>query len=185
MTASVRKPKKLVYLTNIDDHQDHYVGSRKPELIYGFRGDDTIFGARGDDLIKGGLGLDWLFGGSGNDRLLGEGGDDFIFGGCGDDVMTGGDGSDTFEFGVRAGTDKITDFFSGTDVIEFVAEGAAGLAAAVIDKIRYSTNMLHAVIEWSWQDQSNKLVLTNVTLDLAQADFHNFSFSDQALEWFL
>ncbi len=173
--------KKPVYLTNADDHSDLYTGSKKPDLVYGFRGDDTIFGMDGDDLIKGGLGDDLIYGGRGRDRLLGEGGDDFLFGGAGDDVMTGGAGADTFVFGA---IDRISDFSSGSDLISFMAEGVTGFATAVIDRIRLSTNQQHAVIEWSWQDQNHRIVLSDVTVEYSRSDFCNFTFSDAALAWF-
>ena len=80
--------------------------------------------------------------------------------------------------------DKITDFATGFDVISFLAEGVMDFTSAVIDKIRLSTNQLHAVIEWSWEDQHNRIVLSNVTVDFAQSDFENFTFSDAALAWF-
>ena len=178
------KYKKPIYLTNTDDHQDYYIGTKKPDLVYGFRGNDTLFGMGGNDIIKGGLGNDLIYGGKANDRLLGEWGDDFLFGGIGDDVMTGGLGFDTFRFESHAGIDKISDFATGFDVISFLAEGVMDFASAVIDKIRLSTNHRHAVIEWSWEDQRNRIVLSDVTVDFTQSDFENFTFSDAALAWF-
>lgn len=176
--------KKPIYLTNVDDHSDYYIGSKKPDLVYGFRGDDTLFGMDGDDLIKGGLGNDLIYGGRGRDRLLGEWGDDFLFGGDGNDVMTGGTGNDDFVFATHAGIDKISDFQTGFDLISFMAEGVLEFTTAMVDKIRLSTDQLHAVIEWSWQDQRNRIVLSDVTVDFAQSDFANFTFSDAALAWF-
>lgn len=178
------KYKKPVYLNNADEHSDLYIGTKKPDLVYGLRGDDTLFGMDGDDLVKGGLGSDLIYGGRGRDRLLGEWGDDFLFGGTGNDVMTGGSGSDVFVFEPGGGIDRITDFQPGSDLIEFVGEGVREFALAMIDKIRLSTDQLHAVIEWSWQDQSNRIVLADVTVDFTATDFRNFSFSQAALAWF-
>ena len=66
----------------------------------------------------GGAGSDRLFGGEGNDRLDGDDGDDLLAGGQGADGLTGGGGADTFAFGRDHGTDFVTDFGNGADVID-------------------------------------------------------------------
>lgn len=68
----------------------------------------------GNDTISGGLAADFLVGGAGNDRINGnEGNDSFI----------GGGGSDVFIFTGMPGDDRILDFLSGTDKIDFSAYG--------------------------------------------------------------
>ena len=74
-----------------------------------------------------------LAGDAGNDTINGGTGDDSITGGAGADSLTGGTGADTFVFaalasGLTASTlDTITDYVSGTDIIDF------GVTAIVID----------------------------------------------------
>ena len=85
-------------------------------------GDDAIFGGAGNDRIGGKGGNDLLFGDEGDDMIWGDAGDDLLYGGLGNDTLTGdnfsgGKGSDTFAFAVGHGTDIITDFEVGTDVI--------------------------------------------------------------------
>jgi len=76
--------------------------------IQGFDGSDDVINAQG-----------------GNDTLAGLGGDDVLRGGNGDDTLTGGAGEDQFWIasgGLPEGTETITDFEVGTDVL-----GIAGL----------------------------------------------------------
>lgn len=77
---------------------------------------------------------DVLTGGSGNDILLGGAGNDVLVGGKGSDALTGGTGADTFRLSGDTKTDHITDFLSGTDLIEldhllFKTLGTGQLAA--------------------------------------------------------
>ncbi|MEL7039259.1 MAG: glycerophosphodiester phosphodiesterase family protein [Cyanobacteria bacterium J06592_8] len=90
-------------------------------------GNDTINGGAGDDQIGGKAGDDELLGGIGNDSIWGDDGDDLLRGGSGDDVLTGddfsgGEGVDTFILAMGEGTDTITDFEIGVDLIG-LAEG--------------------------------------------------------------
>ncbi|MEL7038367.1 MAG: phytase, partial [Cyanobacteria bacterium J06592_8] len=90
-------------------------------------GDDTIFGGEGSDRIGGKGGNDQLFGDADDDQLWGDDGDDLLRGGLGNDTLTGddfsgGEGADTFVLAVGEGTDTITDFEIGIDVIG-LAEG--------------------------------------------------------------
>ncbi|MEO1126669.1 MAG: phytase [Cyanobacteria bacterium J06639_16] len=85
-------------------------------------GDDVIFGGDGNDRIGGKSGNDRLFGDAGNDQIWGDDGDDLLRGGLGNDTLTGddasgGQGSDTFVFAMGEGTDTITDFEIGIDLI--------------------------------------------------------------------
>lgn len=85
-------------------------------------GNDIIYGGDGDDSIGGKAGDDTLYGENGDDRLWGDHGDDLLRGGLGDDTLTGdnasgGSGRDTFVLALGEGTDTITDFVIGEDVI--------------------------------------------------------------------
>ena len=117
---------------------DVIYGGRGADFLGGGNGNDTIYGDRGNDFISGGKGSDRLFGGSGNDTLCGckgndflrggrgndilngERGNDILVGGFGDDTLTGGKGKDRFRFAPGTGTDTITDFTVGEDLIELV-----------------------------------------------------------------
>ena len=86
---------------------DDFDESGETDAIY-------INAGMGDDRLIGGAGRDFLVGGAGNDRLNG---------GAADDSLLGGVGSDTFVFSAETGTDRILDFVSGTDRIDFSAFG--------------------------------------------------------------
>ena len=94
-------------------------------------GDDAIFGGAGNDRIGGKGGDDLLFGDEGDDQIWGDDGDDLLHGGLGNDTLTGdnfsgGQGSDTFAFATGHGTDIITDFEVGTDVIGLIGDLSFG-----------------------------------------------------------
>ena len=57
--------------------------------------------------------------GAGNDTVSGGAGNDTLLGGVGADVLTGGAGNDTFFFTSLTGSDTVTDFTSGADVMRF------------------------------------------------------------------
>ncbi|MGB3533714.1 MAG: calcium-binding protein [Microcoleaceae cyanobacterium] len=99
----------------------------------GMGGDDIIFGGAGNDRIGGKDGNDLISGDEGDDFIWGDAGDDTIMGVTGNDVLTGddfsgGSGSDLFVLRLTArsangngdGTDTITDFEVGTDMIGLV-----------------------------------------------------------------
>ncbi len=98
---------------------DDLVGTNGDDRIEGFAGIDELFGRAGDDVLLGGPGADELFGGDGDDVLDGGADDDFIDGRGGNDVLTGGPGRDLFAFYAADdnGTDRITDFVPGTDIL--------------------------------------------------------------------
>ncbi|MEI8209761.1 MAG: calcium-binding protein [Methylococcales bacterium] len=77
---------------------------------------------------------DKLTGGSGNDMLIGGAGNDTLLGGLGNDTLTGGTGADIFGFNTTPNTltniDKITDFVSGTDKLQFSKTIFAGITTA-------------------------------------------------------
>jgi Ca2+-binding RTX toxin-like protein len=118
--------------TNSDDT---LIGSSGNDVIYGLRGNDsldgglgndTLYGGKGSDILLGSSGNDILFGGQGDDTLLGGDGNDILFGGKGDNLLNGGLGNDTLTGGIgvnkfviatNSGSDFITDFKFGQDVL--------------------------------------------------------------------
>jgi Ca2+-binding RTX toxin-like protein len=88
--------------------EDHVLGGSHHDRIDGGDGNDTLDGGSGNDDVSGGNGDDLLKGGSGKDVLTG---------GAGDDTLTGGSGNDIFVFAFGDGTDTVTDFRPGSDLI--------------------------------------------------------------------
>ncbi len=88
------------------------------DFISGGKGNDRLFGQDGNDTICGCEGNDLLRGGKGNDTLNGGKGKDILVGGFGNDTLTGGAGRDRFRFAPGTGTDTVTDFTVGKDLIE-------------------------------------------------------------------
>ncbi|HEX8223002.1 MAG TPA: calcium-binding protein [Allosphingosinicella sp.] len=92
----------------------HGIGNGLDNVLYGHGATDTLEGLGGDDTIRGNGGDDVLDGGANDDLLVG---------GSGADTLTGGSGSDNFRIGYyESGTgalgDRITDFASGTDIVD-------------------------------------------------------------------
>jgi len=118
------------------DGNDQLLGQAGNDIIFGENGDDqmsggdgfdNLAGEAGNDTIAGGNDDDVLTGGEGIDSLDGGGGNDLLTGGSDADVLTGGAGLDTFSFEFPAnGLDEITDFVSGTDLIQILADGFGG-----------------------------------------------------------
>jgi len=96
---------------------DQLLGQDGNDTLLGNAGRDTLSGGIGNDLLDGGSSNDQLLGQEGNDTLLGGVGSDTLDGGIGDDFITGGSSQDTFVLSSEAGTDVITDFGTGNDVI--------------------------------------------------------------------
>ena len=82
------------------------------------------------NLLTGNGGDNFLYGMGGNDTLKGGAGNDTLRGGLGADTLTGGLGADWFQFEKGGGNDKVTDFVSGTDKLDFHL--IAGVTAADI-----------------------------------------------------
>jgi hypothetical protein len=120
---------------NAGNGNDIAFGNEGADLIFGLFGDDTLDGGQDNDSLDGGEGNDLLLGGDGNDVLCGDtdndtlyggngndilsggAGDDFLSGDVGDDTLTGGSGSDLFLLNPSFGSDIITDFRKGEDLI--------------------------------------------------------------------
>ncbi len=95
---------------------DHLSGRSGDDVLVGGKGKDSVLGGSGNDTIEGGRGRDQLFGGAGNDHLVG---------GAGKDRLIGGEGADTFAFSSGDGKDRIVDFDSSEDVLDFSLTGLA------------------------------------------------------------
>lgn len=128
------------------DGGDKLFGGAGNDIIEGEEGDDLIAAGDGSDILRGGNGEDILIGDAGSDRLIGGLGSDFLYGGTGADTFTGGDGTlndadkpvsdgsqDTYLIlegdsnlppastdykAVTPLVDQITDYFTGTDLID-------------------------------------------------------------------
>ncbi|MGB7891737.1 MAG: Calx-beta domain-containing protein, partial [Microcoleus sp.] len=97
-----------------NDSLDGVLGN---DTIFGGKGSDTILGSSGDDVLFGNRGADILNGDDGNDILYGGKGDDLLTGGLGIDSLIGGMGVDKFLLSTNSGTDTITDFEVGKDLL--------------------------------------------------------------------
>jgi hypothetical protein len=124
---------------NAGDGNDIAFGNEGADLIFGLFGDDTLDGGQENDSLDGGDGKDLLLGGDGNDMLYGDAdndkldggngndilnggaGDDFLNGGAGDDTLIGGEGNDVFLLNPSFGSDIITDFRKGEDLIGLIS----------------------------------------------------------------
>ncbi|MEP4199321.1 MAG: calcium-binding protein [Aliishimia sp.] len=115
-------------------------GDGGDDLLKGNDGDDMITGGAGDDTISGQVGDDDLSGNAGNDEIMGGGGRDLINAGDGDDQLTGGSGADVFVFDTVAttggGTNTITDFMDGIDLLDLSAYGYANATAALSGSVQ-------------------------------------------------
>lgn len=121
---------------NGNARDNHLIGGRGQDRIVGLQGNDTLDGAAGRDFLRGGAGNDLLQGGAQHDRLIGDAGGDTLDGGSGDDLLTGGAGADRFIFDSGFGSDRVTDFRTGTDLLIFSAALTGGLTVArdVVDQ---------------------------------------------------
>ncbi|MEG4082532.1 FG-GAP-like repeat-containing protein, partial [Microcoleus sp. POL10_C6] len=97
-----------------NDSLDGGIGN---DSVFGGKGSDTILGSSGDDVLFGNRGADILNGDDGNDILYGGKGDDLLTGGLGIDSLIGGRGVDKFLLSTNSGTDTITDFEVGKDLL--------------------------------------------------------------------
>ncbi|MEL6939723.1 MAG: calcium-binding protein [Cyanobacteria bacterium J06598_1] len=105
-------------------------------------GDDILFGGAGADRLGGKGGNDTLYGGDDDDMLWGDKGDDLMFGGLGNDTASGGQGADTFVLAAGEGTDTITDFEVGTDLIGLAGGLSFGQLTLADNQIRLGDEVL-------------------------------------------
>lgn len=98
---------------------DTLLGGSGKDGLSGNGGADVLTGDRGRDQLSGGAGRDELSGGRGKDTLMGGGGADDLTGGRGGDLLIGGRGADVFRFAKDDGADRIADFQTARDLIDF------------------------------------------------------------------
>ncbi|MBK8375072.1 autotransporter-associated beta strand repeat-containing protein [Sphingorhabdus sp.] len=111
-------------------------GSSVTININGSTATDIIKGStRGSNTINSGDSNDQIRGGNLADTINGENGNDKIYGAGGSDTLTGGIGVDQFRYvfatdsGLGAAADRITDFLSGTDRLNFALMDADAVTA--------------------------------------------------------
>lgn len=162
--------------------KDFLYGNVGDDLLYGQTGEDNLYGGTGDDVLYGNFGRDWLYGGRGHDILkggndadclYGQAGDDwlnagaksyaadYLNGGTGNDVLIGGKGRDTlfggagndvFIFNLGDGTDKLWDFESGVDTLQFVGETPGVTATQTGDDVRVDYDGGRVFVYDAWVD---------------------------------
>lgn len=87
-------------------------------------GIEHLVGSTFGDTLGGDTRDNQLFGYDGNDWLLGRDGNDWIVGEAGSDTLTGGNGRDVFVFALGSGSDRVSDFEDGDDLLYFDVAGA-------------------------------------------------------------
>lgn len=117
---------------------DTVTGGVGSDSLLGDANNDRLLGGLGNDVLTGGDGADLLKGQSGNDRLNGGTSTDILNGGVGNDVLSGGTGADVFVFAAGAGSDRITDWQDGLDVLRVYAEAGPGGTANVSIDVAYA-----------------------------------------------
>jgi Ca2+-binding RTX toxin-like protein len=98
------------------------------EVVEGSLFNDTLEGSASANNLRGSNGSDRIAGGGGSDTLSGDLGNDTLDGGAGSDRLIGGGASDTFVFASGGGADAITDFLSGSSVIDVIRLQGFGAA---------------------------------------------------------
>ncbi len=94
---AVYNKNTVTFLNDLDNNTRGYNDSN--DIINGQGGNDTLSGLSGDDILRGGAG------------------DDFFNGGQGNDTIAGGTGSDRFFLATNNGSEIVTDFENGIDLI--------------------------------------------------------------------
>jgi Ca2+-binding RTX toxin-like protein len=57
---------------NVNNTNDHIIGTNNSDSIFAYLGDDDVRGGNGNDTVEGGYGNDHLEGENGNDTLYGD-----------------------------------------------------------------------------------------------------------------
>ena len=122
------------------DGDDVLLGELGNDCLHGFSGNDLLFGNAGEDVLLGSLGSDLLYGGRGNDSLDGGLQSDVLQGDLGDDTLSGGEGGDRFDFRIGDGSDIITDFEDGVDIIGL--RGGLTFAQLTMSQVGSNTQIL-------------------------------------------
>lgn len=143
-------------------------GNDGANTLNGTSNNDEVRGEGGNDLITGFAGADRLRGDKGNDTISGGDGDDRIRGDYGNDLLTGGAGHDRFQFSNQGGSDMVTDFTHGDDVLYISAKGIASMADLTIG----SAGDGDAVISFSVNGHITEITLDGVAAaSLSASDF--------------
>jgi Ca2+-binding RTX toxin-like protein len=165
-----------------DKGRDKLEGGCGRDVLLGGKGNDSAYGGYGDDVIILGTGADRGFGNAGDDALLGEAGDDLLRGGQGDDtlaggagtdMLTGGSGSDTFQFAFGDGSDIVTDFDVGADVMRFFGAVFSGFGSQ--DELTIESVGEDTRISYGNPADLDEVLLRGVDAATLTAD--NFAFS--------
>ena len=146
------------------------------DTVAGGNNYDTLDGGDGNDKVWGGNGRDKVYLGNGNDvfydntqndqhghdTVFGGSGNDTINGGGGNNILTGGTGVDSFKFNASQshGTNVITDFVRGTDILE--------MSGLTFSDLNFQATGSGVRIEWT--DGSVKMDNVNI-IDIDQSDF--------------
>ncbi|MCP5075076.1 MAG: calcium-binding protein [Rhodobacteraceae bacterium] len=178
------------------DGWDNGVQTSGRDSIFGGSGADHLVGGAKADYLSGGANDDFLTGGYGNDSLIGGGGDDRLNAGAGNDTLTGNGGGDSFIFDAYdfesgdtltfadLGTDRITDFEQGSDLLMFNFDGTAptwrgdgtftadGTLYQLSYRVRTATNDVKVKLDADGDGTADlQIILENFTVDLTLNDF--------------
>lgn len=147
-------------LIEAGDGNDTVFGSAGNDTIRGDGGNDQLFGGSERDSVAGGSGNDSLYGGSDRDTLDGGTGDDILNGGTGDDTLTGGAGRDVFVFSNGSGSDVITDFADGEDLLNL------SQLNVTLDAISITQSNGNTLVSWD----GGSVLLQGFTATVDQSD---------------
>jgi Ca2+-binding RTX toxin-like protein len=131
-------------------------------VVNGTNGIDIIklgLGTSTGNTVNGGDGVDQIRGSNGVDTINGQAGNDKIMSLGGADILTGGSGADQFRYfsasdsGLGANADRITDFLSGTDRLNFLLIDpdpftAGDQSFVFVDTVAFTNNGV-AQIRWA------------------------------------
>lgn len=120
--------------------KDNAADASNKDSFLGGEGNDTIYGGSDADLVQVEAGADLLFGGAGGDTLIGGEGADELWGGAGNDILTGGGGADLFGFVSGSGSDQITDFEVGIDLLDLSGTATDFTSAASVTSAATDTS---------------------------------------------
>lgn len=145
---------------------DEMNGGRGADDMFGDGGGDLMNGDRGNDALHGGNGIDILNGGRGHDHLSGDSGRDILNGGRGEDTVAGGSGVDTFVFEKNWGSDRLTDYVDGQDLLDFQAFGLTDVSDLTLVQ-----DGSHALITIDGENGELVTVLNTNIADFDNSDF--------------
>ena len=164
-------------------YNDHLVGWKNNDELYGLLGNDTLEGQSGNDVLYGGYGTDLLLGGDGNDVMYGEQsydsmlgglGNDYLDGGLGLDTMNGGEGNDTYL--IDNPKDVVIDG-NGTDTILipvfmnfFLPNNIEGVRFTGNDNISATGNSLNNTLTGNEGENSINGAIGNDTINAGSGD---------------